>query len=946
MSRTSTISLVGVLSLATICGACRSKRLGQRADQFERSDQAGLHLISEAQRRAVRDYTTALMKVSSSPTSAEVDRMQRLVDQMRKELGNTIQEIDDLNRDDPGYLRAMDFLGHQFGIGIDDEIERARMLTSGMNYNADHPLSVLVNANGPQFNAESLIAIRDQHANQVHRNFKVFYDTMSGKELSDKLKTRFPPEAIDALKKGLKDYYQSFFHEEHSRRAYVQDYFDNLEPQERRQLFARSLADSEDFYDILVKNLEHAEAPTLQKFWQNLATVVVQAMGKKKDAESVRILKARFDRLTSDMPDDGIDHLNARVQAQKGQGFVITNRSQILGSGTLATTVRPYNNQTGKLADRVVKVFKKNAGRNLDREARHIDRFEGLTGNEKLQLLGQVGAGKQEMVPKEEADNMKIGRRWASLYPDAGLYVPKSYPVNPNCPDCLEQEFVEGRDISKPSIEPGPNATPQERIDYIKKERARSKAQIALTTSWSLELLFGSGNVHADPHGGNIMWQYLPGKNPPWRTGVIDWGRMLKVGPEMRAAILELIPAVMLGKSADAVKAVSKLTNVRQLNPTQKQQLDARMRDLKVRLEFAFIDARITALYDSISRIKNDIGRDRKVDKILSHHFGSTALDVVEAEFTALDKISSPLSSQAEEFENILALDRPLADDEIRRIEAFFPKMNEVVTAMEASHKKLITEPNAAYKKSFPNARGFDLIKTAKAPFVHNFAAASEVLFETNRPVPFDVAGGDAVKSLVQMSLSSLTSEAQFANAAEVQMKAMGLEGRRAFMKEVVDMVSHSAMVQLVTWHKGSSGKDRLIELDRKALLAEVRATIDGMDADTLVRALDRLNGGGEFLKSLSLSEVLPKAIKRGVYSGIPTGYGVARAMFKGRFGVGLPPGKVVGAGAVAAAAGVVGGAGYILYRAIQERIERQQEGEDVEPDSDSDSEPVADEIE
>jgi predicted unusual protein kinase regulating ubiquinone biosynthesis (AarF/ABC1/UbiB family) len=90
----------------------------------------------------------------------------------------------------------------------------------------------------------------------------------------------------------------------------------------------------------------------------------------------------------------------------------------------------------------------------------------------------------------------------------------------------------------------------------------RGQALANLLEVWLDRGVFGDGKLHADLHGGNLFFESLPGKNPPFKLTLIDFGSFGQLGLAERRGFVKFSVAV-LGKSAeDTVDALGEMCDV------------------------------------------------------------------------------------------------------------------------------------------------------------------------------------------------------------------------------------------------------------------------------------------------------------------------------------------------------------------------------------------------
>jgi predicted unusual protein kinase regulating ubiquinone biosynthesis (AarF/ABC1/UbiB family) len=312
-------------------------------------------------------------------------------------------------------------------------------------------------------------------------------------------------------------------------KLFVGEYFDSINLSIKRNLMA-SLVESPPGSPIeraLFKIVREC-GPTLQKIFQLL-------MDEVKN-ENLSDLNAQFKTGTRCMSSK--DFYQALIDALGGEDefFAVFKAfdvravaSATVAQGHLAVLT------CGKPVFVKVKKFGIENHMRMDfdlmsRISQHNETYTGIYHILQQNIMG-------EMDWNKEVENMKIARQ---IYhkPEIGIHVPKVWGTWP---------------AEKADLIVMERATGEVLIDFVASSKEKACTLIRLLSdfyrTWWDEAMFNSGFMHADPHSGNLIFEWDEEEPEDSKLWVLDYGNVKILEEDVRANIMELAVGVLIGDS-------------------------------------------------------------------------------------------------------------------------------------------------------------------------------------------------------------------------------------------------------------------------------------------------------------------------------------------------------------------------------------------------------------
>ena len=316
----------------------------------------------------------------------------------------------------------------------------------------------------------------------------------------------------------------------------IQQYFDSLPVEDKRAMLMATLAlppkatDAEQLAAVL-----HSAGPVAQKLFQLL--------GRNARSPVVREVMNELKSSVKPFP----DHLARKVVAEKLRIDVDQEFTEFvrIGSATTGQVYRARQRSTGRLV--AIKVLRPGIHAKAAREIAALRRL--ATGTFEVDLVETLARKiDEELDYVIEARNLDRGQSYNRRH--SGVLVPERVRDFPPTRDVLVVSFAEGTGLDKPVAGHTPLARGKNLV-----RRGRALVRVLETV---MEEGLGSGLVHADLHGGNLL-------ESEWRRGevkvaLLDWGSVVELSLPQRRGFAGLGLGLVARSPRQVVAALNDIT--------------------------------------------------------------------------------------------------------------------------------------------------------------------------------------------------------------------------------------------------------------------------------------------------------------------------------------------------------------------------------------------------
>lgn len=316
----------------------------------------------------------------------------------------------------------------------------------------------------------------------------------------------------------------------------IQDYFDSLPVEDKRAMLMATLAlhptasTAEQLAAVL-----HSAGPVAQKLFQLL--------GRNARSPIVREVMNELKSSVKPFPDAVAKQIvGARLRVDVDQEFSEFVR---IGSATTGQVYRARQRSTGRLV--AIKVLRPGIHGKAAREIEALRRL--ATGKFEAELVDtlerKIG---EELDYVIEARNIDRGQSYNRRH--SGVVVPERVREFAPSRDVLVAAFAEGSGLDRPVT----GATPQARGKNLVR-RGRALVRVLQTV---MEEGLGTGLVHADLHGGNLLESDWRGDEV--KLALLDWGSVVELSLPQRRGFAGLGLGLVARSPRQVVAALDEIT--------------------------------------------------------------------------------------------------------------------------------------------------------------------------------------------------------------------------------------------------------------------------------------------------------------------------------------------------------------------------------------------------